>query len=403
MRNPLILLWAALVACAAPQEASRKSGLDPARLAAIRQKMQEYVDQHQASGIVTLVGRRGQVAHLEAVGVRDVESKDPMRTDTIFRIASMTKPVTAIAIAMLEEEGKLAIEDPVEKHLPEFKGQMLQKSKTAQETVLVKPPRPITLRDLLTHTSGLPGGPPVGLSDLYAKRNRTLAEATIAYSQMPLQYEPGAKWAYCNAGIDTLGRIVEVASGKSFEAFLQERLFTPLGMKETFFYPTAGRLARVAKIYKKSGDGLAPIDSFLGDPVDGRFPLPAGGLYSTASDLAKLYQMMLDRGTLDGRRYLAEASVEKMTRNHTGDLRAGFTDGIVMGLGWQLVGTPTGVTAMLSPGSYGHGGAFGTQAWLDPKKEMYFVLLVQRSGFPDGDASVLRKSLQELAVAAIAD
>jgi CubicO group peptidase (beta-lactamase class C family) len=403
MRIPLLLFCAALVACASPQEAGRKSGLDPAKLAAIRQKMQDYVDQHQASGIVTLVGRRGQVAHLEAVGVRDLESKDPMRTDTIFRIASMTKPVTAIAIEMLEEEGRLSIGDTVEKHLPEFKGQMLQKSKSAQETVLVKPPRAITICDLLTHTSGLPGGPPAGLSDLYAKRNRTLAEAAIAYSQMPLQYEPGTKWAYCNAGIDTLGRIVEVASGKSFESFLQERLFTPLGMKDTFFYPTAERLARVAKIYKKAGDGLAPIESFLGDPVDGKFPLPAGGLYSTASDLAKLYQVMLNQGTLDGRRYLTEASVEKMTKNHTGDLRAGFTDGVVMGLGWQLVGTPTGVTAMLSPGSYGHGGAFGTQAWLDPKKEMYFVLLIQRSGFPDGDASVLRKSLQELAVAAIAD
>jgi CubicO group peptidase (beta-lactamase class C family) len=403
MRHLRLLLWAALGACAAPPESGPPSGLDPAKLALIRQRMQDHVSHHEASGIVTLVGRRGHIAHLEAVGVRDLESKDPMRTDTIFRIASMTKPVTAIAIEMLEEEGKLSIEDPVEKHLPEFKGQMLQKSKTAVETVLVRPPRPITLRDLLTHTSGLPGGPPPGLSDLYAKRNRTLAEAVIAYSQMPLQFEPGTKWAYCNAGLDTLGRIVEVASGRSFEAFLQERLFTPLGMKDTFFYPTADRLVRVAKVYKKAGDGLAFTESFLGDPVDGKFPLPAGGLYSTASDLAKLYQMMLNLGTLDGRRYLAQASVEKMTRNHTGDLRAGFTDGIVMGLGWQVVGVPSGVTAMLSPGSYGHGGALGTQAWLDPKKEMYCVLLVQRTGFPDGDASVLRKSLQELAVAAIHD
>jgi CubicO group peptidase (beta-lactamase class C family) len=384
-------------------EAARKAGLDPAKLSAIRQKMQEFVDQNQASGIVTLVGRRGHVASLEAVGFRDAEAKDPMRADTIFRIASMTKPVTAVAVQMLEEEGKLSIEDPVEKLLPEFKGQMLQKSKTAEAVTLVKPSRPITVRDLLTHTSGLPGGPPAGLSDLYSKRNRTLAEATIAYSQMPLQFEPGTKWAYCNSGIDTLGRIVEVLSGRSYEAFLEERLFKPLGMKDTFFYPTAERLARAAKLYKKAGAGLAPSENFLGDPVDGRFPLPAGGLYSTASDLAKLYQMMLHRGTQDGRRYLTEASVEKMTKNHTGELRAGFTDGIVMGLGWQVVGTPTGVTEMLSPGSYGHGGAFGTQGWLDPKKEMYFVLLVQRSGFPNGDASELRKTLQALAVSAVVD
>jgi CubicO group peptidase (beta-lactamase class C family) len=259
------------------------------------------------------------------------------------------------------------------------------------------------VRDLLTHTSGLPGGPPAGLSDLYAKRHRTLAEATIAYSQMPLQFEPGTKWAYCNAGIDTLGRIIEVVSGKSYEAFLQERLFTPLGMKDSFFYPTAERLAKTAKIYKKAPNGLAPSDNFIGDPIDGRFPLPAGGLYSTAADLAKLYSMMLNKGTLAGRRYLSEASVEKMTRNHTGELRAGFTDGIVMGLGWQVVGTPVGVTSMLSPGTYGHGGAFGTQGWLDPKKEMFFVLMVQRNGFPNGDASELRRSLQELAVAAVTD
>ncbi len=400
MRTMTAFLVAAIVASASPQQ---QSGLDPAKLAAIRTRMQDYVDQNQAAGLVTLVGRRGQVAHLEAVGFRDLEAKDPMRTDTIFRIASMTKPITAIAIQMLEEEGKLSIEDPVEKLLPEFKGQMRVKSKSAQETVLVKPPRPITVRDLLTHTSGLPGGPPPGLSDLYSKRHRTLAEAAIAYSQMPLQFEPGTKWAYCNAGIDTLGRIVEVVSGKSYEAFLQERLFTPLGMKDSFFYPTAERLAKVAKIYKKAGNGLAPSDNFLGDPIDGKFPLPAGGLYSTAGDQAKLYQMMINRGQHDGRRYLSEASVEKMTKNHTGDLRAGFTDGIVMGLGWQIVGTPTGVTSTLSPGTYGHGGAFGTQGWLDPKKEMFFVLMVQRSGFPNGDASDLRKSLQELAVAALTD
>jgi len=403
MRSLRFLLWAALAACSATETSGRDPGLDPVRLSRIRPRMEEFVREHQASGIVTLVGRRGTVAHLEAVGFRDLESGDPMTTDTIFRIASMTKPVTAIAIEMLEEEGKLSIEDPVEKHLPEFKGQALVKSKTPTETVLVRPPRPVTLRDFLTHTSGLPGGPPPGLSDLYEKRNRTLAEAVLAYSQMPLGFEPGTKWSYCNTGLDTLGRVVEVVSGQSYESFLHERLFAPLGMRDTFFYPTPEQLKRVAKVYKKSGEGLAFTPSYLGDPVGGRFPLPAGGLYSTALDLAKLYQMMLDEGVAGGHRYLSQATVQKMIRNHTGDLKAGFTEGIAMGLGWQLVGTPTGVTAMLSPGSYGHGGAFGTQAWIDPKKEMYFVLLIQRSGFPNGDDSPLRKALQELAVAAVRD
>jgi CubicO group peptidase (beta-lactamase class C family) len=315
----------------------------------------------------------------------------------------MTKPVTAMGILMLEEEGKLSIEDPVEKHLPEFRGQQLVTKKEGATVTLAKPARPITLKDLLTHTSGLRGGTPPGFGDLYAKRNRTLAEATIAISQWPLEFEPGSKWSYCNTGIDTLGRVIEVCSGKSYEDFLDERLFRPLGMKDTFFYPTEAQRSRVATLYKKDKDGLARSENFIGDAVGGRFPLPAGGMFSTAPDMLKLYQMVLDRGVAGGRRYLSETSIAKMTQNHTGALRAGFTDGVQMGLGWQRVGTPTGVTEMLSPGTYGHGGAFGTQGWIDPAKEMIFILMVQRAGFPNGDASDLRKSLQSIAVAAIQD
>lgn len=384
-------LFLGLALCAAAQEDARPSP--------VRAEFQGYVDRHQTAGTVTLVARKGKIVSLEAVGWQDIESKLPMKPDTIFQIASMTKPVTAMAILMLEEEGRLSVDDPVEKHLPEFRGQQLILKKEGSTVTLGKPPRPITLKDLLTHTSGLHGSTPPGFADLYAKRNRTLAEATIAISQWPLEYEPGTKWSYCNTGIDTLGRVVEVCSGRSYEAFLDERLFKPLGMMDTFFYPDPARRARVATLYKKDKDGLARSENMLGDAVGGRFPLPAGGMFSTAPDLVKLYQMVLNRGSADGRRYLSEASVEKMTRNHTGDLRAGFTDGIVMGLGWQLVGTPTGVTEMLSPGTYGHGGAFGTQGWIDPGKEMIFILMVQRSGFPNGDASDLRKSLQSISVA----
>jgi len=375
----------------------------PAGIPGLKEEFQGYVDRHQTAGTVTLIARKGKILSLEAVGWQDIEEKRPMKPDTVFQIASMTKPVTALGILMLEEEGKLSIEDPVEKHLPEFRGQQLITKKEGATITLGKPARPITIRDLLTHTSGLRGGTPPGFGDLYAKRNRTLAEATIAISQWPLEFEPGSKWAYCNTGIDTLGRIIEVCSGTSYEAFLDQRLFQPLGMKDTFFYPNETRKARVATLYKKDKDGLARSENMLGDAVGGRFPVPAGGMFSTAPDMVKLYQMMLDRGTAGGKRYLSEASVEKMTRNHTGDLRAGFTDGVQMGLGWQLVGTPTGVTEMLSPGTYGHGGAFGTQGWIDPKKEMIFILMVQRSGFPNGDASDLRKSLQTIAVAAIKD
>jgi CubicO group peptidase (beta-lactamase class C family) len=372
-------------------------------LSKIRGEFQDYVERRQTSGTVTLVAHKGKVVSLEAVGWQDLEAKTPMKPDSIFQIASMTKPITAMGIAMLEEEGKLSIDDPVEKHLPEFRGQQIIQKREGATITLGKPSRPITIKDLLTHTSGLRGGFPAGFGDLYSKRNRTLAEATIAISQWPLEFEPGTKWAYCNTGIDTLGRIIEVCSGKSYEAFLDERLFRPLGMKDTFFYPTPEQKARVATLYKKDKDGLARSDNFLGDAVNGKFPLPAGGLFSTAPDLAKLYQMLLDRGTAGGHRYLSEATLEKMTRNHTGELRAGFTDGIVMGLGFQIVGKPVGVTEMLSPGTYGHGGAFGTQGWIDPGHQTIYILMVQRTGFPNGDASDLRKSLQSIAAAALKD
>ena len=391
---PRLAILLSIVSCASAEQ-------DDAKLATLRSEFQGYVDRHQTAGTVTLVARKGRVISLEAVGWQDIESRIPMKADSIFQIASMTKPVTAMGIAMLEEEGKLSIDDPVEKHLPEFRGQQIIQKKEGATITLGKPSRPITIQNLLTHTSGLRGGPPPGFGDLYAKRNRTLAEETIAISQWPLEFEPGTKWSYCNTGIDTLGRIIEVCSGKSYEAFLEERLFRPLGMKDTFFYPDPAQKARVATLYKKDKDGLARSENFLGDAVGGRFPLPAGGMFSTAPDMLKLYQMVLHKGTADGRRYLSEASVEKMTCNHTGDLRAGFTDGIVMGLGWQVVGTPSGVTEMLSAGTFGHGGAFGTQGWIDPKKEMIFILMVQRSGFPNGDASDLRRSLQSIAVAAI--
>jgi CubicO group peptidase (beta-lactamase class C family) len=398
-RFSLALVLLLSLGCAgSPQADMAASGIP-----ALRTEFQGYVDRHQTAGTVTLVARKGKILSLDAVGWQDIEAKVAMQPNSLFQIASMTKPVTAMGILMLEEEGKLSIEDPVEKHLPEFRGQQLITKKEGATITLGKPARPITIRDMLTHTSGLRGGTPPGFGDLYAKRNRTLAEATIAISQWPLEYEPGSKWAYCNTGIDTLGRIIEVCSGTSYEDFLAGRLFQPLGMRDTFFYPSDEHKSRIATLYKKDKDGLARSENFIGDAVGGRFPLPAGGLYSTAPDLMKLYQMLLDRGVVGGRRYLSETSIAKMTRNHTGDLRAGFTDGVQMGLGWQLVGTPTGVTEMLSPGTFGHGGAFGTQGWIDPKKEMIFILMVQRSGFPNGDASDLRKSLQTLAVAAIKD
>lgn len=374
---------------------------DTAKLALIRGKMQEFVEQQHLAGAVTVVGTQAGIVHYEAVGAQDLEAKRPMAKDSLFRIASMTKPITAIGIMILVDEGQLAVDDPVEKHLPEFRGQWLVASRTPEELTLKKPPRPITIRDLLTHTSGLPGYPP-GLADLYQTRQRTLAEGVLAISQQPLQFEPGSRWAYCNSGIDTLGRVIEVVSGQPYEAFLKARVFTPLGMVDTTFYPAPAQLPRVAVTYgRKDGQLVAAGTGIIGPTSDARFPIPAGGLYSTGSDLARLYQMMLGRDTRDGVRVLTETSTATMTTVQTGDLTCGFTPGVGFGFGWGVVKQPEGVTAMLSPGTFGHGGAFGTQGWIDPQRGVFFILLIQRVGLPNGDASDMRREFQTLAVAAL--
>jgi CubicO group peptidase (beta-lactamase class C family) len=373
-------------------------GEDAALTKRVREQLQPFIEKGEVSGVVALVGSTEGVVSVRAQGLRSIENGMPMRPDTLFRIASMTKPITAIGIMMLVDEKKLAIDDPVEKHVPEFKGQMLVAKQEGDTITLKKPARPITVRDLLTHTSGMPGAPPSGLSDLYARRNHTLAEAVMAYSQRPLTFEPGSQWAYCNTGIDTLGRIIEVVSGKSYEEFLKERLFGPLGMADTTFYPSPEQLRRAALTYDRKDDTLRPAGTpLIGPPAGAKYPVPAGGLYSTAPDLAKIYRMMLRKGQADGRRYLSEASVEAMTKLQTGELKTGFTDGMGWGLGWGVVRQPGGVTEALSAGSYGHGGAFGTQAWIDPHKGRFAILMIQRTGLKNSDASDVRAALQKVA------
>jgi len=378
------------------------SELDPERLARIRPRMQQFVDQGEIAGAVTLVARHDRVASLEAVGSQDLAAKRPMQVDSIFRIASMTKPITAAAIMILVDERKLSVDDPVEKHLTEFRGMKLSAGRSKEGAATKDPLRPIAVRDLLTHTSGMPGGLPPELAGLYAKRDRTLADAVRVFARRPLEFEPGTRWAYCNVGIDTLGRIVEVVSGQSFEAFVEERIFRPLGMVDTSFYPTAGRAGRIAVTYNRTEGKLVPSQGdVIGPPAGAKYPIPAGGLYSTAGDLARFYQMMLQRGSLAGKRILSPESVAVMTRPQTGKLTAGFTPGMAFGFGWAVVESPQGVTAMLSKGSFGHGGAFGTQGWIDPAKDLILVLLIQRLGLPNADASEMRRQFQALAVEAL--
>jgi CubicO group peptidase (beta-lactamase class C family) len=329
----------------------------------------------------------------------DLKTGKPLRTDDIFWIASMTKPMTATAILMLQDAGKLSVEDPVEKYLPEFKGQWMIEAQNKDAITLKRPQRAVTLRDLLTHTSGL--------GDLPAPRpDCTLAEFAMAYSQVPLRFQPGSRWQYSNAGINTLGRIVEIVSGERYEDFMVGHILQPLGMKDTSFRPSAAQAARVVKAYKQTAGGKSLeetgiyfIQGSLSDKY--RTAFPAGGIFSTAEDVLKFYQMILDGGVWHGKRLVSEAGVKQFTTTQTGDIKTGFVDGMSYGFGFAVVKEPQGVTGMLSKGTFGHGGAYGTQSWADPQKNLILILMIQRAGLPNGDASEMRKAFQEAAAAAM--
>jgi CubicO group peptidase (beta-lactamase class C family) len=395
----LALLLTCLFSALSPTAHAEKPTTPPGK--GVIASLQPFVDDQTLPGAVTLVVGKDGILSLETLGKADLASGRPMTEDTLFWIASMTKPMTAMGVMMLVEEGKLALDDPVEKYLPEFKGQRVQTEKRGDRLVLEKPSRPITLKDLFTHTSGLVGKSPL---DGEALDVLTLKEAVITYALSPLQEQPGTKWQYCNPGINTLGRLIEVASGQSYAEFMQERFFTPLGMKDTTFWPTGEQLSRLATSYKnkkKDEPGLeATTVRYLTTPLSDRkrMPLAAGGLFSTGRDLAKMYQMILNGGELDGKRYLKTATLKEMTTNQTGEMKVSFTPGMHMGLGFHIVHEPQGVTAALSPGSYGHGGAYGTQAWIDPVRGLGIVLLIQRAGLPNSDGSEIRSAVQKAAV-----
>ncbi len=373
--------------------------LNAARLAEVPKQFQKFVDEGAIAGAVTLVARHDKVVALEAVGFAELASKKPMRSDQLFWIASMTKPLTATAVLMLQDAGRLNVNDPVEKYLPEFHGQWMIAENATNSLLLKRPARPITLHDLLTHTSGIGDMPP-------PRVETTLAELVIGYANKPLAFEPGSKWTYSTAGINTLGRIVEVVSGQPFAEFLDERILHPLGMKSTTFWPTARQARRLATAYAPGpgGKGLAPVDIyFIKGGVENRArpPLPGGGLFSTAEDMAKFYQCILNDGVAGGKRLLSKEAVAQMTSVQTGELKCGFVDGMAFGLGWGVVRQPQGVTAMLAPGTFGHGGAYGTQGWVDAQNDLIYVMMIQRAKLPNGDASDMRRAFQETVASAL--
>jgi CubicO group peptidase (beta-lactamase class C family) len=344
--------------------------------------LQPFVDSHSLAGAVALVADKDKVLSIDAVGFADIADQKPMKPNSLFWIASQSKSLTAAAFMILVDEGKVKLDDPVEKLIPEFKDVMVAEGK-GKDKVLKKPSHPITIRQILSHTSGLPFSTSKESPTL---DKLTLSEAVKNYAQTPLQSEPGTKYSYSNAGINTAGRIIEVVSGMPYEVFLDKRLLGPLGMKDTTFWPNEEQLGRLAKSYRpnKTKDDLEEFKiGQLKYPLNDskRQPMPAGGYFSTAGDVALFCQMMLNGGTLNGKRVLSEDAVKQLTTKQTGDL---VKDNY--GLGFS-----TG-------GSYGHGGAHATNMSVDPKKGLIYVWMVQHAGFPkDGGNShgAFRKAADE--------
>jgi CubicO group peptidase (beta-lactamase class C family) len=336
--------------------------------------LQPFVDRHALAGAVTLIADKDNVLSVETVGYADVSARSPMQPDALFWIASQSKPITATALMMLVDEGKIRLDDPVDRYLPEFKGQWLTVEQDQNHVLLKRPEHPVTVRRTLSHTSGMPFKSTMEEPTLDLL---PLRDAVRSYAMTPLQFEPGSKYQYSNAGINTAGRLIEVVSGMPYEQFLQNRLFAPLGMTDTTFWPEQAQLARLAKSYKPNAAKTDLEETTviqLRYPLDDRKrqPMPAGGLFSTARDVGRFCQMILGRGVFAGRRYLSEASVEQMTSKQTGDqLKDGY------GLGWSTGG-----------GRFGHGGAYSTNMSIDPARGLITVFMVQHAGFPrDGDQS----------------
>jgi CubicO group peptidase (beta-lactamase class C family) len=368
-------------------------------LPGVSKAMEQMVGSQEIAGVVTIVADKAKVLHVGCDGFADVASKRPMTPDTLFWIASMTKPVTGVAILMLQDEGKLKVTDPVAKYLPEFANLKAPSGKPAN----------LTIKQLMTHTSGLGEARGPG-----AQEARTLADLVPLWLAAPMQYEPGAKWQYTQSGINAASRIVEVVSGMTFDAFLEKRLFAPLGMTNTTFYPSEAQRTQMATAYSRSKETgkLEAVPPRADFGTRNRPPQGNGGLYSTPRDYTRFCQMLLGEGVYNGQRYLSAEAMKYLSAPQTGEMPTGFFQSEAFGkhgsnYGWGI-GTCVlrepheGVAAMLSPGTFGHGGAWGTQAWVDPVKGVAYVLMVQRANFPNSDASEVRQAFQEAAAKALA-
>jgi CubicO group peptidase (beta-lactamase class C family) len=396
-----LCLTAVVVAAAASAQSLRPGspdsvGLSAERLERLSDALQAYVDDGKVAGSVTLVARRGRIAYFEAFGNRDAEASAPMQTDAIFRIASQSKAIVSVAAMTLVEEGKLLLTEPVGKYLPEFLETKVAVARDGGGYDVVKAARPITVRDLLTHTSGFGYGTGIGAElwtaagqtgYYFAGKNETIRESVRRIASLPAHAHPGTQWIY-GYNTDILGALVEVVAGKPLDQALRERVLEPLGMRDTEFYLSPGKANRLTAVYSQNSGSLerapTPGDAVgQGHYVDGPRKNFSGGagLLSTATDYARFLEMMRNGGALDGRRILSRKTVELMTTSHLGTIA--YNAGQGFGLGFYVVqdlgarGTPG------SEGEFGWGGAYHTTYWVDPREELVVVHLTQL--VPAGD------------------
>jgi CubicO group peptidase (beta-lactamase class C family) len=408
-RIVLSLLFTAGLGSAEPARIqTTNTGLSEERLKRVSAGMQRYIDQGQVAGTVSLISRRGQIAFLDAQGHMDREAKTPMRTDSIFRLASMTKPIASVALMMLFEEGRFLLNDPVSKYLPEFKDMkvlVVNTPGTATPTRLVPAEQEITIRHLLSHTAGLANTYSSATLELANKLTTsrkptdTVGDMVKRLAALPLEFQPGSAWQYGPA-TDVVGRLVEVLSGKTFEQFLVQRIFTPLGMKDTHFYIADDKLSRLTTVYEPTATGtIKPVSAAAAMRGSKVYFSGGGGLSGTAEDYVKFCQMLLNGGKLGNTRLLSPKTVELMTANHIGEHKLWpALPGYRFGLGVRVL-TDLGKAAHLgSIGSYGWGGAYGTYFWIDPKEEMIGIVMMQIRPYTQIN---IRQDFQNLATQAI--
>lgn len=369
-------------------------GLSTERLQRVNQMVERYMAAGDITGAVTLVARNGRIVHLQAQGVTDAASKKPMQKDTIFRIASMSKPVAGTAILMLVEEGKVRLTDPVSKFIPSFKDVKVALPKppppppvggpappvpATPETYTVPAARDVTILDLLTHTSGLMSGPIGNAAGAKLSANRRVEglKYTEALGATPLEFQPGTRWAYSAvAGFDVVSHVVEIVSGKPFDQFIDERIFRPVGAKEIFFWPNAAQRPRLVTSYIKGPDGLTARQDPDSMSSETYFS-GAGGLMATAESYARFAMMLANQGEANGARLLAPRTVELMGSAYIPDSLPGRQPGEGYGLSVRSVTDPVARRTPVSKGTFGWSGAYGTHFFVDPEKKLVGVLMVQ--------------------------